>query len=291
MQRLYRLFCSAGCIFLFFLTFSAQAQQADAEADHSQIERDYYEIPLGIMFEREPELSFYAGFEYTEGDYAELEKTKMSYLPLSFKYTSGAWNFRASTGYIYIDGKINLIPGTGVTLLNDIIINEQALDSTSDGGLADIYISGSYSVESLQEKNLFLDLTARVKIPTASAEKGLGTGKIDMSLQMDFSTLMGNFLPFGTVGYRFVGKSDRYNLQNTWFVSMGLAYYLNYDLTLGLSYDVRKSATVDYSNPQEIQLFADYQFNEKWGGYFYAIAGLSDGSPDGGAGFQLRYSY
>jgi len=279
---------TAGYILLRTLSFAnAQELAVDTEADDDpdMILRDYYVIPI----KSQADLSFSVGVDYTEGNYGNPDKTKMTYIPVSFRYAYESWSFRISSGYINVIGEDNIIPGTGIANLTNIAENDSALGN--DSGMGDVFISGSYSFESLQIDSFFVDITAQAKIPVGSVDKGLSTGKVDLSLQLDMAKHVGNFLPFATLGYRYIGKTERYNLQNTWFVSGGLAYYLNDYTSVGFSYDLRRSATIDIANLQELQAFVDYQISGNWGIYIYAIKGLSDSSPDGGAGFQLRYNY
>ncbi len=268
------------------------AQETDGyEDDIDLILRDYHVISL----ENQSELSLHVGFDYTQGDYGNLTKTKMIYMPISLNYTVEAWSFRVSSGYVRVTGEDNIMPGTGfATLLTDF--SEGDIAQGSDDGMGDIFLSSSYAFNELRGNNLYFDITAQIKIPTTSASDGLSTGKTDFSLQFSATKIIGNFLPFATLGYRYIGKTDYYDLQNIWFASLGMAYYLNRDITLGLSYDLRKSVNVNTANLQEIQVYMDYRFpeswgTENWGAYFYGITGLSDNSPDIGGGFQLKYYF
>ncbi|MCF6215615.1 MAG: hypothetical protein L3J58_05515 [Emcibacter sp.] len=268
------------------------AQETDGYGDDIDlILRDYHVIAL----ESQSEVSLHVGFDYTQGDYGNLTKTKMIYMPISLNYTVEAWSFRVSSGYVRVTGEDNIMPGTGfATLLTDF--SEGDIAQGSDDGMGDIFLSGSYAFNELRAQNLYFDITAQIKIPTTNVSDGLSTGKTDFSLQFSATKIIGNFLPFATLGYRYVGKTDYYDLQNIWFASLGMAYYLNRDITLGLSYDLRKSVNVNTANLQEIQVYMDYRFPEKWGtenwgAYFYGITGLSDNSPDIGGGFQLKYYF
>gem|GEM_PF-591959 len=274
--------------------------EADGD-DMDMILRDYHVIPL----ENQSEVSLYVGFDYTQGDYGNLTKTKMSYIPISLNYTVEAWRFRVSSGYVSVTGEENIIPGTGLpTLLIGPAIDNTAQNSNngnSNNGIGDIFLSGSYAfhdfwandfwANDLWANDLYIDITAQVKIPTANVENGLSTGKTDFSLQISVARFISDFLPFATVGYRYIGKTNRYDLQNIWFASLGMAYYLNHNMTLGISYDLRKSVNVNTANLQELQAYMDYRFSKNWGAYFYGIAGLSDSSPNIGGGFQLKYNF
>lgn len=258
------------------------------EPDDGAVE--YTEVDLdAILFADKSGFSISLGLDYTKGDYGEIQKTSLAYVPVSLQYATGPWNFQVSSGYFSVRGNNSIIPGTGFVIITDG--GNDVAAPGNDNSIADLFVSSSYAIESLHPDGIYIDLTARVKIPLAPEENGLGTGKTDVSLQIDMAKIIGDFMPFVTLGYRFVGKTENFALQNSWSGSLGLIYYMTYDVSLGLSYDVRRSATVGRANPREIQAFVNYQATRNWGIYLYGIAGLSDGSPDGGAGFQLTYSY
>src|SRR5258705_1572146 len=49
------------------------------------------------------------GFDYTTGKYGTSEKTEILYVPLSGKYETGPWTFRAVVPYIRITGPGNVV--------------------------------------------------------------------------------------------------------------------------------------------------------------------------------------
>lgn len=234
------------------------------------------------------QLSISSGIDFTDGKYGDLIGTSILYVPLSLKYVTGPWTIRASTGYVTVDGPGNIIPGTeGSVVLTDRPFAPDG-QSRKDGGISDVYVGLTYSLESLYDDFIFIDFTGQIKIPTANVDKGIGTGKMDYTFQFDVAKLIGDVMPFATLGYRVMGKSDLYELQNSFFASVGAAYYLTYDTSFGVSYDYRQSTSPNAKDPHEILLFVDTQITEKWGINFYGIAGLSESSPDWGLGLQVR---
>ena len=264
---------------------SIPVQEKNSDQDYVPLSEIKDLIPVVNL----PEVSFQMGLDYSKGNYSDPDTTEVFYIPFTFNYKKGPWGFRATVGYSSLLGQATVIPGTGFALFSDLAFRPE--NPTSNKGIGDLYLSGSYAIESLKTDEIFIDLTTRIKLPTGNKEKGLSTGKADISFQFDIAKFYGNFLPFATIGYRHVGKTDRYNLQDTWFASLGISYYASQNLTLGLSFDFRKSITIDHENPKEIQAFADYILSEKWSVYLYGLAGLSKGSPDGGMGFHLKYTY
>lgn len=244
--------------------------------------------PLTLQAAEDSELTISSGFDFSDGKYSDRINTKILYLPLSLKYVTGPWTMRATTGYVSIEGPGTIIPGSNGPVIPTRRPTDDTLQSRKTDGIGDISLGLSYAVESLYDDDIFIDFTGRVKIPTADADKGLGTGKADFTLQIDAARLIGDFMPFATLGYRIMGKSDLFQLQNSWFASIGAAYYFTSVTSFGLSYDYRKSTSLNAEDPREIMAYLDMQVTEKWGINLYGIAGLSESSPDYGIGLQLR---
>lgn len=257
--------------------------------DPRTIEQDYETIPLLET----TEWIFTTGYDYSSGQFNLPANTNISYIPYSIRYNEGQFSFRASSGYISFAGPRNVITAVeGAPLVTDVEIdyNDQRR-SQRKSGFGDVYLSGSYSIENPYFSDLMIDLTGQVKLPTADERRGLGTGKFDFSVKADVSYLFGNFMPYGTLGYRFVGKSERYDLQNSFFASIGASYFLTYDTSVGMSYEYRESATPGFSSPKEIFAYTDVQLNDHWGVNFYGVVGLNNVTTDYGLGTQIRFKF
>lgn len=253
------------------------------------IDDDYVSVPLV----KDREITFTTGYDYSSGKFNLPTSTNISYIPYSLKYASNDWTFRASSGYISFAGPKNIVTADdGVPLVTDIDLTyDEARTSHRKSGFGDVYLSASYALENPYMDDFFFDLTGQIKLPTADENKGLGTGKIDYTIKADAAYLFGNFMPFGTIGYRFVGKTDRYDLQHSFFASIGMAYYLTYDTSIGVSYDYRESATPGFNSPKEIFAYTDVQLNDNWGINFYGVMGLNNVTTDYGVGTQIRYKF
>lgn len=257
--------------------------------DQNSIEEDYESVALF----NDREFIFSTGYDYSSGKFNLPANTNISYIPYSLKYTEGNVSFRASSGYITFASPRNVVTAIdGAPLVTDVeLTDDERRRNSRKSGFGDIYLSGTYSIENPYSNDLFIDLTGRVKIPTANENRGLGTGKVDYSVQVDVAYLYGNFMPFGTLGYRFVGKTALYDLQNSFYASIGLAYYLTYDTSIGVSYDYRESATPGFNSPKEIFAYTDVQLNDHWGINLYGVVGLNNVTTDYGLGTQLRYKF
>ncbi len=257
--------------------------------DEVSIDRDYESIPLYS----DQEFSIATGYDFSSGKFNLPINTNISYIPYSFKYNKGKWSLRASSGYISFAGPRNIVTADdGVPLLTDITLTpNERTHSSRKSGFGDIYLGATYSLENPFNDDLYFDLTARVKIPTANEKVGLGTGKLDYTLKADAAYVIGNFMPYASIGYRIVGKTSAYYLQNTFFASMGISYFVTADTSVGISYDYRESTTPNFENPKEILAYIDVQIDDNWGINLYSVTGLSSTTTDYGLGAQLRYKF
>ncbi len=260
-----------------------QTYDADSIAD------DYEAVPLYD----EEEWIITTGYDYSSGQFNLPANTNISYIPYSLRYNTGPWSFRASSGYISFASPRNVITALdGVPLVTDVELdfNEQRRNSRRSG-FGDVYLSATYSVDNPYNDDFQIDLTGQIKIPTADEYKGLGTGKVDYAIKTDVSYLIGNFMPFATLGYRFIGKSDLYDLQNSFFASIGASYFITYDTSVGVSYEYRESATPGFNSPKEIFAYTDVQIDDRWGVNFYGVVGLNNVTTDYGLGTQIRFKF
>ncbi|HRW30716.1 MAG TPA: transporter, partial [Emcibacteraceae bacterium] len=219
--------------------------------------------------------------------------TNISYIPYSLQYETGQWEFKINSGYITFAAPKNVVPVIeGAPLVTDVDLSPtDRYRNPRKDGFGDVYLSAKYSIENPYSNDFYIDLTGRIKIPTANEYKGLGTGKVDYIVKADFAYLMGNFMPFATLGYRFVGKTHLYDLQDSFFASIGASYYLTYDTSIGVSYEYRESATPGFNSPKEIFAYTDVQINDHWGLNLYGVVGLNNVTTDYGLGTQIRYKF
>lgn len=269
------------------------AAEAPADEEEQLDEKDIFaEVISGNLLEEMTGSSFTlsAGLDFSRGKYNLPVDTRVLYLPLTLKFDNGPWAFSLSGGYSQSNSPNNVFLGPD---------GKPYVDSSEDitnarrknFGFGDLYLSATYSIDTLYDNQVYIDFTGRIKIPTANSSQGLGTGKLDFTAQIDVSKLFGNIMPFATAGYRILGKTPEYNLQNSFFYSVGASYYLTYDTSIGISYDYRQSATLGSQDPKEIYGYFDMQINSNWGLNLYGVVGLNEASPDAALGFQVRYKF
>ncbi|WP_237064872.1 hypothetical protein [Microbulbifer guangxiensis] len=251
------------------------------------------------------EWKYTLGTDISSGDYGDSADTEIVSTPFTVSYApSDKWTFKASMPFVQIEGPGGVVPGGDGGVIvgrgngnggggplgpgNGGGQQSEEIEMVSESGLGDLWLTGTYSLEPVAER-WFFDLSAKYKVPTADAEKGLGTGEADYTLQAEVFTVAGNFTPFATVARKFKGDLPETELNDVWYTSLGSGYTLTEASSVGMSLDYQQ-ATTETSDPSaELFGYFNHKLNSQWSAMAYAYMGLADGSPDQGFGFQLSY--
>lgn len=228
-------------------------------------------------------LTLSAGTDYSTGKYGSSTSTDIWYLPISIKLESSDLVYKLTVPYLQITGPGNVIgvdanPGAG---------NHSEISSES--GLGDIIAAISYSLTPYQPERLFLEITGKVKFPTADENKMLGTGEYDYSMQADGLYSSGKASTFVTLGYKILGDPPGTDYQNVIYSSLGGMYTFSRHFSTGLVYDSKQASTTNGIEQEELTVFINTRLADNRKMLFYAVKGLSDGSPDWGVGINFSY--
>lgn len=226
-----------------------------------------------------------AGTDYSSGDYGgDPVDTDILFLPVSASYSTGQWTYKASTALVKIDGPGNVIGVGG----DGIIIDGGNTQSTAESGFGDTWLGATYEMDAVPAEWFYLDVGAKLKIPTADDDKRLGTGEIDYSFSADVYKPYGQYTPFANLTYKIKGDPPQGNLDNVFALSLGSDYRYSDQRNFGASIDYQESAT---SSDDSLELFAyvNHRLSDQYSVMFYNYLGLMDGSPDYGLGIQFSY--
>lgn len=224
------------------------------------------------------------GFDFSSGKYGAAEATEVLYVPATLQATKGPWTLKADVAWLRVSGPALLLDGSSVGTV-------PVRTSGSASGPGDINLYARYSVESLYAHNVFIDLTARIKVPTASFTDGLGTGEWDQSVQMDIATSLGKVVPFAAIGYRFTGQPSGFTLRDVVYGTVGVQYSFTPRVSTGVYYDVRQSSIPTAAAPQEGTVYANFKLSDRVSMNIYGMLGFSKNSPDAGGGTFLTYQW
>jgi hypothetical protein len=224
------------------------------------------------------------GFDFSSGTYGADKPTEVLYVPFTLQATKGPWTLKGDVSWLRVSGPALLLDGSAVGTV-------PVRTSGSASGPGDINLYVRYSLEDLYDNNLFIDLTARVKIPTADFSDGLGTGEWDQSVQMDIASAFGNIVPFAAIGYRFTGEPPGFALRDVIYGTLGVQYTVSPRFSTGIFYDVRQSAIPTAAAPQEGTAYVNFKISDRLSMNVYGVLGFSKNSPDAGGGTFLTYQW
>lgn len=229
----------------------------------------------------DPSFSITTGVDYSSGDYGTGIDTDIVVVPVTARYKTGDLRFSASLPWLHIKGASNIVGGGDG---GPVVIDPNA-PRTSRSGLGDLSLGVNWALPE-ERLGFGLDLGARVKLPTASESKGLGTGKTDASVSAELSKTFGPVTPFVSAGYRFVGDPAGFRLKNAWTASAGASVVAGKSVFLA-SYDYRESSSALSDDSEEVFGAFSTPLSSHLNFTLYGSAGLSDGAPDYGVGAMI----
>lgn len=158
-------------------------------------------------------------------------------------------------------------------------------------GLGDVILKGRYTV---LDEDAFpsVDVTGRVKLPTADRAKALGTGRFDEGLGFELSKeLAWGFSALAGAGYTFIGNPPGEALRDQWDYSAGLGYDFTKEFAGTLSYEEYRALVAGTDDPRSLSLSLRYRWSPRWRLSASGEVGLSKASPDAGlsAGVSARF--
>ena len=232
----------------------------------------------------ESRLTAITGIDYSSGDYGTGSDTHMLVVPMSLRYRAGQLRFTATLPWLRINGSSAIVGGGS----GGVVIDPNA-PRTTRSGLGDLTLGVGYQIPE-EQLGFGLDLSARVKLPTASRSKALGTGKTDVTVAAEISKSFGIVTPFANVGYRMPGDPSGFDLHNGWTASGGVSVMLGKSALIG-SYDYRES-TSDFARDSQ-ELFGAFStpVAEKLIFTLYGTGGLSKGAADYGVGSMISVKF
>lgn len=221
-----------------------------------------------------------AGGDYSVGDYGDPEDTTVWYEFVSARYSSAPWAFRVTVPFLQIDGPAEVADDgeVGSGGANRMV-----------SGVGDVSVSTTYTFSWKPEK-LYLDLTGRVRFPTGDETDGLGTGETDYSLLANLNKDFEDIGVYIEGGRRFLGSSPTNQRQDGWVAGAGISHEITDDTEIGASFSWREAAFDTNPDPADISAFIRFGVAEDLRMSVRTMAGLSDGSPNFGAGLTLSWT-
>jgi hypothetical protein len=154
-------------------------------------------------------------------------------------------------------------------------------------GMGDIIVRGRYYLVDERGWAPTIAVRAHVKAPTASAERGLGTGRPDEGVGLEVSrTLAEGTIAMVDGGYTVIGKPAGFDFTNTWWYDFGIAQDVAKGVAnLSLFFEEYRAILPGLSNARILLAAARLKGANGWRVQVSGELGLSDGAPDHGITF------
>ena len=157
-------------------------------------------------------------------------------------------------------------------------------------GLGDVIVKGRYYVAEEGDAMPLVALTARVKLPTANASQGLGTGALDYGFGVEMSKMFGeNWIGFLDAGYNIIGDPDGIQFQNQHWYDVGAGYFVTRDLLASVYFEEYRAIVPGFVNARDIFVAMNYTVSPAWRLNSGVTVGVSNGAPD--YAFSVGASY
>jgi hypothetical protein len=224
------------------------------------------------------------GAEYITGNYGGTKSIDQLYIPVTMRYSIDRYSYRLTIPYTTVNAPSD-------TILSDGTVIPGSGDLTTESGIGDVIVAATYRdlLDTETTSDLAIDLTARIKFGTASTDKNLGSGEDDYTLQADVYRFFDRTTLFGTLGYKLRGDPPGIDLDNSLILFIGGNHRLTPDYKFGMDLYYQQSSISGLDDQMELSESLGYWISRTRYLRGYLIQGLSDASPDWGAGFYITF--
>jgi len=180
------------------------------------------------------EIELTAGIEHRQGSYGGERTIRTSTVPFSLAWLGELADFRIEGSFIHQDDPsvtTTLYGESGLPLVQAARFGgpggwsptpsspdttpPQPSSPSGVSGPGDLILRGGYIFAGTDDLSTHLKGSLFVKLPTAPADKGLGTGKTDLGGALELSAWFSSIHLIAEIGYTIPGKVDGYDLKNS----------------------------------------------------------------------------
>jgi hypothetical protein len=151
-----------------------------------------------------------------------------------------------------------------------------------DCGMGDVVVRGRYYLVDQRGWMPTVAIRGHVKAPTASAERGLGTGRPDEGIGVEVSrSLAGGVLAMVDGGYTIIGKPQGVEFHNSWWYDVGVGRDLaNGAVNLSVFFEEYRAIVGGVANARDILTALSVGSATGWRAQVSGQFGLSEGAPE-----------
>lgn len=247
------------------LTLAALAVLAAPAAAHAQVR---WEPSVGV--------------DYSTGSYGAAEDTEVLYVPVGLRASTTRWRFDATAPWLRIKGPAGSVVG-------GVVIPGGGPVTTRDG-FGDVTLSATYQLVEPVAGRTQWEIGVGTKLDTA--EDGLGTGETDYNVQVGVKQPVSDSLTLmGSLGYQWLGDPTAYEIQDGPTAMIGVNYASNPRANFGVQATYRHEYLAGFDEQVMLNPYFRLDAESGWSLTGYATAGLTDSTPDFGAGFIVGRAF
>jgi hypothetical protein len=189
---------------------------------------------------RNIDLTVLAGTDYVRGQIEGQDYETVS-ASAGVAIAKGRFSLSASVPYLVTTAPENLIVSQGGLLGSPIFATPVSQSArVRREGVGDLSLQAAYH---LPVRGVEATIAGSAKVPTASRQKGLGSGEFDYGVSGRLSKSFGSIIPFVSAGYTIVGQPEGFTVRNTLSGSAGARFRPSQSSMVSLSYAYEQSAT------------------------------------------------
>ena len=209
---------------------------------------------------------------------------------LSARYETDGFRFIASIPRMRISSNGSFFTGLGGSPL--FVAPGIAPSKRIREGWGDVTVGSAYLLPGGEGRGFDIEVSANVKIPTASKASQLSTGRVDYSGGAELSKSISRFTPAVNITYRVFGDTRDFHFRNGFDVTAGSTYAITPRALLLLNYEYARSSSVYIKDSHELVAGASFPVaSDRLRLTSYISKGLSQGasSVSGGAALAFRF--
>lgn len=223
-----------------------------------------------------------SSLNFDSGTYGTGTRTNSLYVPFTLRRAFGPAFASVTIPYVSMssDGGVRNVGGKpGRTSGRSTVAGER----TTRSGLGDVVLRGGYDVLRDDPHPLDLTVVAKVKAPTASRAKGLGTGEFDAGAGVELAKLVApGWTVLADAYFTAIGDPPGSDLDNQLAVDVGVSRALKENLTLTVLLEASNALVPGEPGPRDVRAIVEHRFDERAAVFGGGSVGLSNGSSDYG---------
>lgn len=227
------------------------------------------------------------GTSYADGDFGAARSTSIWSTAFGARLVLDNLRLSASLPYMQIRSNGTIFTGIDST---PVVVAPGTGRRVKNEGLGDLTLGAAYTTPQ-PVVGFEIELSGRVKIPTATRESGLSSRKADYSVGVQATKPLGILAPFVTATYRVLGDPRGYRLRDGFAASAGSSLILSRNTVLLASYHYAQAASRLVRDAHELFVGGSREIvGTRLRLTGYATAGLSNGAASKSGGLSLSWS-